>query len=702
MRLEELASKPNLELAWRRITTGGNHQYKTYFRALYSAYELSLDHNLADLRQRVLAGTFEPRRATRVYLPKESGLHRPLTLLNLEDQIVLQAFANIAASRIYARRQPLQSQVVFSNILEAPNSIFFFRKWQDTYTAFQKRARRFYRDGLRWVGDFDLAAFYDTISHGLLLQQLFPRNAAAGSPSIEWVAGCLRTWSSEHVSSGHDHGLPQGPLASDFLAEAFLLPIDRRLADVEGYIRYVDDVRLFGRTEDEVRAKLTELERLCREQGLIPQTGKFAIKRMASISEATAMLPSLTDPQHAAASTGKITGAEAQDLLASALSGRPIRVVDKTRLRYILYRAESHPKVLATVIRLLPRHPEHSDAFFHYLAQFDYRRTIESACLGLVASSPYGHVRGESWHVIARFLAHPRSQARQQREALVASAREVLRAGSQAPFNERWGAAHFLCIAETFGRTRSFPMLRAQSPLLQSFIAPALPDRSFEVGGLVSHLIVSGEPEPGLALCAELHRRGLSPGDLGASTRTLSRPVDHALRELGLISGDPLQRDLVADVLWRRYGTPRGKSWQRLLGDQYRYALGLLRQAEASFNPSPSYWIGLQNSFNQAIFLALQRHLQATAGPGACKTHNRIGELVDFGVTLDANNKFAQAHPALGAVFRDVNARRNRVPSSHPYQKRSAAQATYLTKRERDAHATALAAAYQDFVVLMP
>ena len=39
-------------------------------------------------------------------------------------------------------------------------------------------------------------------------------------------------------------------------------------------MRYVDDVRLFGASEDDVRADLIELERHCRERGLIPQTGE--------------------------------------------------------------------------------------------------------------------------------------------------------------------------------------------------------------------------------------------------------------------------------------------------------------------------------------------------------------------------------------------------------------------------------------------
>ena len=54
MKLKQLATPSNLELAWRRITTGGNHQYKRYFRPLYVAYEVALDAN-----PQMLVGEFE-------------------------------------------------------------------------------------------------------------------------------------------------------------------------------------------------------------------------------------------------------------------------------------------------------------------------------------------------------------------------------------------------------------------------------------------------------------------------------------------------------------------------------------------------------------------------------------------------------------------------------------------------------------------
>lgn len=249
MTLAALASLPNLKLAWRRVTTGGNHPYKRFFRHLYDAYELALEENLRELQIRVRSRAWKPHSPDRMYMPKASGLQRPLTLLHIEDQIVLQALANIVARKVADKRKRFIFKSVFSNILESPKSIFFLRDWHRTYSVFSSRIEKQYKSGLLWVADFDLAAFYETISHDLLLRTAFPR--LKESDETAWVYQCLSTWTSQRAKNAKGHGLPQGPIASDFLAEVFMLPIDRAMTGIGGYVRYVDDVRLFASTEAE-------------------------------------------------------------------------------------------------------------------------------------------------------------------------------------------------------------------------------------------------------------------------------------------------------------------------------------------------------------------------------------------------------------------------------------------------------------------
>ena len=699
VKINQLASKNNLQLAWRRITTGGNYQYKRLYRPVYFAYEVALNQNLKDLRERLLGRAFEARHPERIYVPKPSGLHRPLALLNIEDQIVLQAFANLAAQRMQKKRAPLQFRVVFSNLLEKPDSIFFFRRWQETYGSFQRKIKKHYSDGLRWVGDFDLAAFYDTISHELLLRTIYPRTTNA---DLDWFASCLKTWSSDRPASGHGHGLPQGPLASDFLAECFLLPIDLAMQTRRGYTRYVDDVRLFGSTEDEVRADLIELERHCRERGLIPQTGKFAIKRAKSTQEAMGMLPSITDPQHEGAGSEIIEKKQARRAFLSAIGGKPCRVTDKTRLRFVLYRAEPDTDLLKLVLRLIPHHPEHADAFFAYLGRFGYRKPIERLCLDLVALNPYPYVRGEAWHVLAKYSREPRSLAGLDLRALMDRAVNIARDKPKDNFAECWGACHFLCVSDEVTGGHRSRWLKYQAPLLQSLLTPVLPDSAFAKGEVVETFLARNTSEPGLSVCSALHDRGLTPSTFGLTSAELPSQVANTLRELGIISAPGLRVDPIAEILKSRYGVHPVKSWHTLLGAEYVHALGLLKQAEAAFDGGRSFWLACQNSFNQTIFLALQRHMAKTGHRASCTIIDKNGQLVNYGVTLAANGPFSKHCPSIGDCFRDMNTRRNHLPVAHPYEQKTAAQSRHLRAQERNQFVAGLRTAYADFVNLMP
>lgn len=222
-----LVSTNNLTLAWRRISTGFNLQYKRFFRDLYLAYEISHEANIRRLR-RSLKGGWRPTPPYRVFLPKPSGLQRPLGFLAIEDQIVLQAVANLFARKIEPRRRNVEKSVVFSNILnKSHDSIFFLEDWHKTYRLFEKQCEIHFRDGYRWIADFDLAAFYETISHEMLVRAVFPRG---GSRDLcDRIRTWLRCWTGPPGANEMDHGIPQGPLASDFLAECLLLPLDEAL-----------------------------------------------------------------------------------------------------------------------------------------------------------------------------------------------------------------------------------------------------------------------------------------------------------------------------------------------------------------------------------------------------------------------------------------------------------------------------------------
>ena len=78
MQWKSLVSTQNLKLAWRRINTGKNLQYKRFFREAYLVYESGLDDHIRDLHKSLLARAWQSTHATRIYLPKPSRkLPRP-------------------------------------------------------------------------------------------------------------------------------------------------------------------------------------------------------------------------------------------------------------------------------------------------------------------------------------------------------------------------------------------------------------------------------------------------------------------------------------------------------------------------------------------------------------------------------------------------------------------------------------------------
>ena len=694
MALREAWSIPNLRLAWRRLTTGMNFSYKRYFRHLYNAYEIGFEDNIWDLHARLQGGSYQPQRPTKVYLPKPSGLQRPITLLCIEDQIVLQAIANIFASKLLPRRRKLEYKNIFSNIVQNnTNSIFFLQDWRLSYSRFQDRIVEYFNAGYRWIAHFDLAAYYDTICHDLLIRTAFPR--IKDDESCNRIMDWLKKWSSEITSSGHAHGIPQGPIASNFLADCFLLPVDETLSQKLKYVRYVDDIRLFAKSENEVRKAAIEMEVVLRDQGLIPQGKKHAIIHAKISDDAMGILPSIGPPDSGGQREEQILSPrDAVKKFRSALSGRPMAITDKTRARarYVLFHAEPSGKLLTLVLQLMPRHPEHIEAFAHYLSRHKASQRIVSNCLELLKTSPYEYIQAEMWIILARMMKP--NEMRNHIKLAVNIAKE-----HEAGFSLKWGAFHFLCAAERagLGKYAKFVMFQ-QNPLLQALVVPFLPDERFGKNDVAAKLLRRSTPEPGLALAEPLVRLGLSHQDFGIQARDLPKQVQNVFKGLGIIRGPVSAVDPLGEILSRRYKIPLWNGWKSLFGSEYTHSLQLLRIADSAFLTARSQWLSYQNSFNHALVIAMQGHLSANQLPGVMKTTGKDGKLVKFGNLVDSNQPFAKRYPIIAEGLRDANSRRNTLPASHPYEIKGGSRARHLGRREQTGLTRRLSQSYQEIL----
>lgn len=674
-----LISKKNLLLAWRRICTAQNLGYKRFYRHLLIGYELGLEENLANLHGR-LKGSWTASTPRRVYQTKVSKLHRPISVLALEDLVVYQAVANMFADKLKSRREGVENRVSFSNILNrGEEGIFFTEDWRPTFSAMRRRASHHFRAGRRWVVFFDLSEFYETISHDELLARLPPALSREGA-SLD-LRTVLRTWGAGGPEAVVGHGIPQGPQASDFLAECLMLPLDEAMTRRKVvFLRYVDDMRVMTESEAAARREAFGLEKMCRDLGCLPSGSKFSIRKVKSDTEILDSFGSSSGSREVLFDgLSRISRSEAERRFARVVRGSPpILGGKKSELRYLLYRAPKSEKILASVIEMLPNFPEHVDAMSYFLWQYPVCRRLDNRFSGILTEYRFhDYARGELWHLIGRLAS------RRTMQTLLQTAVSELKEHSDS-LSIQWGVAHFLTSCYRRGLIPDLSYIRRLDPFVQSLIASSFPLGTLQrQRALIRALLKSKHPEPGLALIPKLVQAGVSYTDYALRPSDLNVIVRNGFRALNPQSiGRSSRSDPVSDLLSKRYGKAARGNWRGLLGKEYHRALAELVQAEKSWDLAPSTWLLHTNSFCQICFFALQRRQQRRRNAVYTPTHQGK-DLRNYGVTLESREPFSRTFPAITDGLRMINSRRNHLPGPHPYEKKGGRPNKYLTTQEK-------------------
>lgn len=367
--LSKAHSSENLKLAWRWLTTNREHKFKDYFRDLYAAYSFTLNDSIDDLGQRLRDETYRPQKPVKVLMPKPSGILRPFTLLSVEDQIVYQAYTNITAEHHHRKASSRYGKLVFGNLHAGRRSLYFYKKWEDSYAWFSRSIKQSFRDGWRYIGSFDLTACYDSIDHKVLAYLLLKYGIE--KELVEKLISLLSFWSSD-IDILQGQGIPQGPMASGMLAEVVLSYLDSvyekmPLRDSVRYYRYVDDIRLMAKDEDSIRLMLVNLDICCKHIGLFPQSSKIDVHEIADVRQEIKSISASIDVFNA--SDKSIDQAKVMKKLVS-LSPRD-RVSDPTNFKRLLSFARSSSRLAKKLLRILDRNAYLYDAICRYLSSYE-------------------------------------------------------------------------------------------------------------------------------------------------------------------------------------------------------------------------------------------------------------------------------------------------------------------------------------------
>jgi len=228
--------------------------------------------------------------------PKGKGAVRPGGILSLRDQTIYAALVGSLSEKIRLALDWQGEYVDFSYpISPQPNDPDWFENYFRLWRRFAEDSVHKIQDSASHVVLADITAYYENIDIGLLLSDL---RAIGAEPAIlEMLSKCLNKWSLAAVPG---RSLPQGFSPSNILARFYLNQVDRALRE-RGvhHLRYVDDIRLFCRSEAEAKRHFVELILQLRRRGLAVQSAKSEIVSAdEAIQRIEGLLPALQNILH--------------------------------------------------------------------------------------------------------------------------------------------------------------------------------------------------------------------------------------------------------------------------------------------------------------------------------------------------------------------------------------------------------------------
>lgn len=219
-------------------------------------YGKNLDSNIEKLLTRLHNGSYVPRPKREKLIPKANGKMRPIAIACFEDKIVEKVAAEILTS-IY--------EPIFMN------ASYGFRQNRSCHHAVNRTQEILEsKNAYNFVAEIDLANFFNTVNHRLLMKLLKKKISNKKFLSLihRMLTGKIEVDNGETVIPYV--GTPQGGVVSPILANIFLhYAIDEWFVENYGknarMVRYADDGIFFFKTQGEADIFLIELKkRLCK------------------------------------------------------------------------------------------------------------------------------------------------------------------------------------------------------------------------------------------------------------------------------------------------------------------------------------------------------------------------------------------------------------------------------------------------------
>lgn len=229
--LERILHRDNLNAAWRKVKD--NKGAAGIDGMTVDEMLPYLKEHREELLESIRGGWYKPKPVKRVEIPKLDGGTRLLGVPTVIDRMVQQAIAQVL--------EPIFEQT-FSDYS------YGFRPGRNAHQAI-KQAKEYYDEGYTRVVDIDLAKYFDTVNHDLLMDML--REQVKDKRVLTLIRKFLKSGVMINgIVNTTEDGTPQGGNLSPLLSNIYLTRFDKMLEERgHKFVRYADDCNIYVKSK---------------------------------------------------------------------------------------------------------------------------------------------------------------------------------------------------------------------------------------------------------------------------------------------------------------------------------------------------------------------------------------------------------------------------------------------------------------------
>ena len=250
--IDKVYSLPNLLESWYEVKA--NKGRGGVDKESIEEFERNLNQNLKELHRLLKEKRYTPSPVRQVLIPKPNSEDlRPLGIPTIRDRVIQQAIKRIIEPIFEAKFKDVS---------------YGYRPKRGAREAIQK-CNEYIDSGYRWVVDADIASFFDTVNHKLMMKAL--NEEIADGTLLDLIEKFLKAGIMKDGRLDATYkGVPQGGVISPLLANIYLHCFDGVMYE-RGYrlVRYCDDFVIFTKFGRKAERALEVTKQILEEKLLL-------------------------------------------------------------------------------------------------------------------------------------------------------------------------------------------------------------------------------------------------------------------------------------------------------------------------------------------------------------------------------------------------------------------------------------------------